>query len=497
MSPVAIDSARSISDPCLLGPVELSKAFAARRLSPVDVVDALLARIARLEPKLHAFVEVYGANARLAAEGADKAIRSGHAVSPLHGLPIALKDLIDLDGQITTGGSASLKQRRSTTTATIARRMIAKGMIVLGKTHTVEFAMGGWGTNQHMGTPCNPWDEAIARTPGGSSSGSGVAVAARMVPWAIGTDSGGSVRLPASFCGLTGLKTTIGRLSTHGIIPLSNSLDTPGPMARAVEDAAVLYTVLQGSDPLNPATRGIAVDDPMPTLRRGVRGLRIARMPRAEREGVAPDMLTAYDQSIDMLANLGAEILDVEFPFTFTECLDASAISQAESYFFNGHLAEEPTRQLDEAVRKRVLAGANISANAYLKTKLLQQELKQKFYAAMEGVDALLTPTTESAAIPVVEVDEDKSPARFTRFGNLLELCALAIPNGFTASGLPLSLQVICRGYDEGTALRIGYALQQATSWHLRLPSLANIEASKMPAPSGTAVPEATNGTVI
>jgi aspartyl-tRNA(Asn)/glutamyl-tRNA(Gln) amidotransferase subunit A len=239
-------SGSSLSDPCLLGAAELSRALAARRLSPVDVVDALLARIERLEPKLKAFVDVHGANARLAAEGADKAIRSGHAAGPLHGVPIALKDLIDLEGQITTGGSASLRQRRSTVTATIAKRMIAQGMIALGKTHTVEFAMGGWGTNQHMGTPWNPWDAKTARTPGGSSSGSGVAVAARMAPWAIGTDTGGSVRLPASFCGVTGLKATIGRISTYGIIPLSTSLDTPGPMARSVEDAALLYNVLQG-----------------------------------------------------------------------------------------------------------------------------------------------------------------------------------------------------------------------------------------------------------
>lgn len=472
MASVSVESSASVSDPCLLGAVELSRAFIEGRLSPLDAVDALLERIARLDPKLHAFVEVYGATARLAAEGAHKAIRAGHAISPLHGIPVALKDLIDLDGQITTGGSASLRQRRATTTATIARRMIAQGMIVLGKTHAVEFALGGWGTNQHMGTPWNPWDEVIARTPGGSSSGSGVAVAGRMAPLAIGTDTGGSVRLPASFCGITGLKTTIGRLSTHGIVPLSNSLDTPGPMARTVEDVAVLYAALQGPDPFDPATRGIAVDDPMPTLRRGVRGLRIARMPSAERAGVAPDMLAAYDKSIDTLADLGAEILDIELPFTFTDCLEAGAISQAEAYFFNRHLAEDPTQQLDDAVRKRVLAGANISANSYLKTKFLQGELKRKYYAVTHDIDALLTPTTESAAITLGEVDEDKSPARFTRFGNLLELCGLAIPNGYTASGLPLSLQIVCRGYDEALALRIGYAFQQATPWHQRLPSL-------------------------
>ena len=155
--------------------------------------------------------------------------------------------------------------------------------------------MGGWGTNQHRGTPWNPWDPEIARTPGGSSSGSGVAVAAGMAPWAIGTDTGGSVRLPASWCGLTGLKTTIGRVSTYGILPLDPTLDTPGPMTRSVEDAALLYNVMQGADPLDPRTRGIVPDDPMPSLKRGVRGLRLARMPEAERAGVAAEVLAAYD----------------------------------------------------------------------------------------------------------------------------------------------------------------------------------------------------------
>ena len=156
----------------------LSSEIGARRLSPVDLVDALLARIRAGDPKLHAFVEVYAEDARLAAEAADKAIRSGHAIGPLHGIPIALKDLIEIEGKVTTGGSLVWRDRRSTVTATLARRLIAAGLIVIGKTHTVEFAMGGWGTNQHRGTPCNPWDPATARTPGGSSSGSGVAVAA-------------------------------------------------------------------------------------------------------------------------------------------------------------------------------------------------------------------------------------------------------------------------------------------------------------------------------
>ncbi|WP_024515701.1 amidase [Bradyrhizobium sp. Tv2a-2] len=464
------DVSRAGTDPSLLSASDLAQDIAAKRLSPVDVVDTLLARIERLEPKLHAYVEVYGASARLAAEAAHKAIRSGHAVGPLHGVPVALKDLIELEGQITTGGSANWRQRRSVETATIARRMIAAGIIVLGKTHTVEFAYGGWGTNQHMGTPWNPWDTETARTPGGSSSGSGVAVAARMAPWAIGTDTGGSVRLPSSFCGLTGLKVTIGRISTHGILPLSQTLDTPGPMARSVEDAALLYNLLQGPDPKDPNTRGILPDDPMPTLKRGVRGLRLGRMPAAEREGVAADVLEAYDRSLDILSRLGAEIVDIALPFRFVDCLNVLALVQAEAYFNAGHLAEDATTQLDDAVRRRLLGGARVSAQDYLAARKVLADLKRKMYWALDGIDALLTPTTETAALRLTEVDQDKLPSRFTRPGNLLEMCALALPNGATAAGLPLSLQIVCRGYEEAMALRIGHAYQQATEWHLRAP---------------------------
>src|SRR6202795_5267128 len=223
----------SNTDPSFLPAHRLAAEIRAVRLSPVTIVEALLARIAAHDGKLHSFIDVYADDARLAAEAADKAIRSGHAVGPLHGVPIALKDLIEIEGKIVTGGTLIWRGRRAERTATLARKLIAQGMIVLGKTHTVEFAYGGWGTNQRMGTPWNPWDPKVPRTPGGSSSGSGVAVAARLAPWAIGTDTGGSVRLPASFCGLTALKTTIGRVSTYGILPLSPTLDTPGPLARS------------------------------------------------------------------------------------------------------------------------------------------------------------------------------------------------------------------------------------------------------------------------
>src|SRR5437868_9774160 len=289
------------ADPTSLSAHELAEAIAARRLSPVDLVGAFLDRIAAQDQKLHAFVEVYADEARLAAEAAHKAIQSGHAVGQLHGVPIALKDLIEIEGKIVTGGASIWRKRRAERTATLAKKLIAQGMIVLGKTHTVEFAYGGWGTNSRMGTPWNPWDPKVARTPGGSSNGSGVAVAARMTPWALGTDTGGSVRQPAAWCGITGLKTTIGRISVHGIHPLSPTLDTPGTMARTVVDVAVLYNLLQGADAADPLTQRHRADDPMPAIDDGVRGLQLARLPRAEREVVQAEVLEAYDQSLEVL----------------------------------------------------------------------------------------------------------------------------------------------------------------------------------------------------
>src|SRR2546428_649530 len=274
-------------DPVWATVAELSRAFGARTLSPVDAVEALIGRIRRRNPALHAYIAVYEADARLAAEAADKAIRAGHRVGPLHGVPIALKDLVDVEGRVTTGGSKVWAERVSPVTATLAERLIAAGMIVLGKTHTVEFAMGSWGTNTHMGTPRNPWDLKVHRTPGGSSSGSGVAVAAGLAPVAIGTDTGGSVRIPAAWNGIVGLKVTAGRISTYGVLPLSSTLDTPGPLARCVEDAALIFRALNGPDPRDPQTLAWSSVDPLPALRRGVAGLRLCGMPDAERTCVA------------------------------------------------------------------------------------------------------------------------------------------------------------------------------------------------------------------
>ena len=452
----------------------LSARLKSRSISPVDIVTTCLERITKLDPKLHAFIEVYDKEARLAAEAADKAIRSGHAVGPLHGIPIALKDLIEMEGRVATGGTAVWRERRCTRTATLAQKLISAGMIVIGKTHTVEFAFGGWGTNQHLGAPWNPWDAKTHRTPGGSSSGSGVAVAARMVPCALGTDTGGSVRIPASWCGITGLKTTIGRISTYGVLPLSPTLDTPGPLTRSVEDAALLLQVMQGADLHDPRTLALRDADPLATLRRGVKGLRLARMSAAERTDVAPEVLAAYDRSVDQLASMGADIVDLALPRSFRDYGGASGrIMSAEAYALLSRIVDNNDLPIDEAVRPRVRAGAAISSREYLEVLAERERLKGEFAAATGHIDALLAPVTMTPAIPLDTVDQTTTPAFFTRWVNFLDLCALAVPNGLTPSGLPLSLQIVCRGGDEAMALRIGWAWQSATDWHERIPPLA------------------------
>ena len=461
----------SSSNPALLTAGEASAAIQAGRLSPVALVDALLERIDAHDDALHAFAAVYRDEARACAEAAHKAIRAGHAVGPWHGVPIALKDIIDMEGRVTTGGSKHWEDRISTTTATLARRLIEAGMIVIGKANTVEFAMGGWGTNRHMGSPRNPWDAEVHRAAGGSSSGSGASVAARLVPWAIGTDTGGSVRIPSAWCGLAGLKATIGRISCAGVLPLAHTLDSPGPMTRSVEDAARLYTLLQGPDPADPVTLRRAPDDPLPDLRRGVAGLRLGIATEAERRGVDAEVLAAFDAAVDELERLGARCETLALPRT-TAAYGARVgkLIGTEGYFHVGTLTDDKTLPIDDDVRPRIGLGRGVTAADYLGQLRSRDADKRVALAAMEGFDAYLTPGTLTPAPVVAEIDQSMTPAHFTRMVNWLEWCALVVPNGATAGGLPTALHIVCRGHDEATALRIGWAYEQATDWHLRTP---------------------------
>lgn len=462
------------TDPCQMTASELAVAYRARCLSPVDAVEALLARIARFEPRLHAFTEVYAEDVTLAAEAADKALRSGHDLGPLHGIPVALKDLVAVQGRRYAAGSKVHQGRIADTTATLAHKLIGAGAILLGKTHTVEFAFGGWGTNTHLGTPLNPWKMDEAHTPGGSSSGSGVAVAARLVPLALGTDTGGSVRIPASFNGITGLKVTRGRISNAGIEPLSITLDTPGPMARSVTDATLMYQAMQGADVQDPLTFGILPEDPMPDLKRGVAGMRLGRIALADCGGVVdPETEAAYDSAIETLAALGATIVPIRLPRPLSDYAAMIPILAGEAYAAHGHLADDPASEIGPHTRARLLSG-KFSAREYLQLQWRRPEMTAAFLGAWETVDALLTPTTLSPAIPLTAVDETTAPSHTTRIINLLGCCALAVPSGMTAGGLPLSLQIVGRPFAEATALRIGFAFEQATDWHRMVPSLCD-----------------------
>lgn len=452
---------------------ELAAEMRTAKLSPEHLVELYLQRIEKYDTRLSAFVAVYAQEAQQLARASALMISAGNWLGPLHGIPVAVKDLIEIEGRVTTGGAAIWRDRVSTHTADVVHKLKAAGAIIIGKTHTVEFAYGGHGTNQHMGTPWNPWDLHTHRIPGGSSSGSAVATAAGLAGAALGSDTGGSVRIPSAYCGLVGLKTTVGRISTYGVLPLSRTLDTLGPLSRSVEDAALLFNALalQGSHHAHPHGRSCSSADVMPTLRRGVEGMRFALLPEAERTFVDGHVLDAYDESIEVLKSLGGEVVSVALPAAMHDFAAAvGCIISAEAYHELHRYVDDDTLVLDENVRARIRAGRDISAKDYLQALRQRQQFKCELAQNMDGVDALLTPATTTAAIPLAEVEETVSPAFFTRFGNLLDLCGVAVPNGFTPEGLPTSLLITGQGYDEARVLRIAWAFEQATLAHKRVP---------------------------
>jgi aspartyl-tRNA(Asn)/glutamyl-tRNA(Gln) amidotransferase subunit A len=264
---------------------------------------------------------------------------------------------------------------------------------------------------------------------------------------------------------------TVGRISTYGVLPLSSTLDTPGPLARSVEDAAILFRALNGPDPRDPQTLAWTAADPLPTLRRGVTGLRLVILPDAERTGVDREVLAAYDAAVATLTTLGAALVRPELPHRLSDYAAATGrIIGVEGYRFVGHLVDDPALPTDPHVRPRIQLGRDVSARDYLLTLAEREDHRRAFATALADVDAVLTPTTQTAAIPIDAVDQSGTAAYFTRAGNYLGLCALAVPNGFTAGGLPTSLQILCHPGAEAMALRIGWAYEQATSWHARRP---------------------------
>ncbi len=454
---------------------DLARRLASAETTSREIVAACLARIDARDERLHAFVDVWRDDALARADAADRERAAGRARGPLHGLPIALKDLLHVEGRQTTAGSKSWLGRMSDHTATAVERLVAAGMIPLGKTHMVEFAFGGWGRNAPMGAPWNPWDMQTHRVAGGSSSGSAVAVAGGLAPAAIGSDTGGSIRIPAALCGLVGLKPTYGRVSLHGAVPLATTLDSIGPLTRTAEDAARLIAAMAGPDSRDSATLAVPAFDVdaalavEPDLRRmRISALAVEQFP----DDTAHDVLDARDAAMAVLRDLGASVDEVRVPFDFDDLMVRNGrIIATEAYALHRAYIDDPSLPIDPWVRRRTLAGKTVSAADYIDELAARRRTAGAFAAWMEGRDALLTPTLPIVATPVAEVDEAATPlAAFTRAANYLGACALSLPAGFSADGLPIGVQLIGAPFAEATLIRIGRGFQRATDWHLRRP---------------------------
>ncbi|TAJ31705.1 MAG: amidase, partial [Reyranella sp.] len=455
---------------------ELSAGLAARKFSSREIVDALLARIAKADGKLHAFTEVYAKEARALADGADKARASGFPLPPLHGLPIAYKDLCDIAGRVGTGGSKMFEGRVASTTSNTVERLTAAGMVPLGKLHMVEFAFGGWGTNPLMGAPWNPWDLATHRVPGGSSSGTGVAVAARFTPAGIGSDTGGSVRIPSAFNGLVGLKVTFGRIGLSGTMLLSWSLDSIGPMARSVEDCALLLNALAAPDPRDPTTLGQPLEDFTEAVQPGsIEGMRIAIPDTKQLPNFMDDGVTkAWQAAARTFESLGAVVEAVRLPdWYFDLSRPAGTIIASEAYSLHRDYIEDMKKAIGPGVRMRAQQAKQLLPGAYAEEMRALAARRRAFDEWFAAHDAILLPTMAIPAIPVSEVDESSPiPGYLTRPANYLGHCSLAMPSGHPG-GLPVGIQIVGKPFAERTVLRLGKAFQDATDFHRRAPDLS------------------------
>ncbi|MEO7115065.1 MAG: amidase [Caldimonas sp.] len=465
--------------------LDLSLAEAARRIkrreiSPVELVDATLERIASVNPRLAAYITVFEEQARWVAQASETMIAAGHDLGPLHGVPIALKDNVAVRGQRTTAGSRILADWLPVEDATIASRLRRAGAIFAGKLNMHEFAWGGTSNNPHYGAVRNPWN--TDRFAAGSSGGSGAAVAARACFGAIGTDTGGSIRLPSAICGIVGLRPTYGRVSNHGIIPLAWSMDTAGPMARTVEDCALMFGAIAGHDPHDPASAVAPVHDGLARLDEGVQGLRIGIVPGYFFSHLQPAVHAAVTAALKTLENAGAEVVEVDIRNIHGNISAQLTIESAEPSTYHQRWLRERPDDYGADVRTLLEVGEMLLATHYLQAQRYRTLLRNEFLEAFARVDVFLCPTLPFTATPVgamkvviengVEEDMLSAIMQYTGVPSLTGLPALAVPCGFDPDGLPVGMQLIGRPFDEATLFRVGAAYQRLTQYHLESPPL-------------------------
>lgn len=471
------------STPETLTLLEARDAIQKGTLTSEELVSACLRRIATTEPVLHACVTVMGETALAQAREADAVRRAGERVGPLHGLPIALKDLIATRGVLTTAGSHVLDDWIPDEDAAVVTRLTQAGAIALCKTNTHEFAFGTY-------TPPtrNPWN--TERIPGGSSGGSGAALAVGDCPGALGTDTGGSIRIPAACCGVTGLKPTYGLVSRTGIVPLSWSLDVVGPMARTVADCALLLDVLAGYDPSDPDSVDVPLLNYTAALSAtrspedAVRGARIGLPTSYFFSPIEPEIEAAVRLALDMFVSLGATVVEMPMPAVLDDFFGIyRGVQRPEAYTCHSEMGWLSTHadRYSPTVRANIEAGAELSARDYIHAQQVRRAFTTEMLALMQQVDVLLTPTM---VLPAPRADESDVPLhaggevvpegnlRCTFPFNMSGQPALSLPCGFTSEGLPIGLQIVGSRFGEASLLRLGHAYQRVTDWHTRRPPL-------------------------
>ena len=450
---------------------DVARLIESREVSPVDVTEACLERIVRTEETLNSFITVMSDEARRAAAAAADEIASGTYRGPLHGVPIGLKDLVAVSGVRMTAGSKIMADNMAEQDAEIVQRFRAAGAVITGKLNMHEFAYGATGINPHYGSARNPWN--AKRITGGSSSGSGSAVAAGQCFAAIGTDTGGSIRIPASLCGVVGVKPTFGLVSRRGIVPLSWSLDHVGPLARTVEDAAIVLQAIAGHDPLDGSSADEAVPEYRAGLRDGVRGLRIGVPDSFFFDGLDDEVEAAVRAAIEALEAEGAAVSSISLPRIDEIPNAVTAIMLPDALAYHQKWLNERPDDYGDSVRFRLELAAAIPAVAYVQAQRFREMVVHEWREQVfSRVDVLACPTTAVSA-PAIDESELSTTFNLIRLTNPLNLIGspcVSLACGFTEAGLPIGLQLVGRWFDEATVLRAAFAYEQATDWHNRRP---------------------------
>ena len=457
---------------------DLAAAIKRRKVSSVEVTKALLARIDKWQPALNAFARVEAEDALKAARAADRALANKKAKGPLHGVPVAHKDMYYSKGKLAECGSKIRKGWIAPATATAVERLEAAGSFRLGAINMVEFAYGPTGHNVHTDNVRNPWDRS--RITGGSSSGSGSAVGARLVPFALGSDTGGSIRMPAHFCGTSGFKPTNNRVSRANAMPLSFTLDTVGPLAQTAEDCAIVLSIIAGPDPLDPTT-ALAPKWDAKAMKRPAKGMTIGIPKSFYVDDLEPDVAKALDDAIATFKTLGVKVIQVDLPDQVMVAAAALIVLAVEAATYHAPWLRTRPDDYGAQVRNRLQNGLAYSAVEYLEALRWRAPALEAHLAAIGKCDAVLAPASRAVASTIAETDVAgannaeaiiQGITRFMRPVNYLGLPALVVPAGFGQHGMPIGLQLIGRPFDDETVAALGIAFQGATDHHKKVPVL-------------------------